>query len=339
MHELWELLSKGKDRHEQVRTDRFDLYGSFWGSQSSDFTQKREFYGNFVDGVDRFDNAFFGINTREMLNMDPQQRLLLELSYEAMECSGYTRFHERSRGDSVGCFIGASFIEYLDNTNAYPPTAYTSAGTIRAFLCGRLSYYFGWSGLAEVIDTACSSSLVAINRAVKAVQAGECSMAVAGGINLITGANNFLDLARAGFLSPTGQCKPFDKSADGYCRAEGAGLVVRKALKQAQLDGDRIMGVIVGTATNQGCLSKGLTIPSLDAQVKLYKSVLKQAEMGPEQVTFVEAHGTGTKQVIPWRLPASVLYLAARGGPPKCTLGLSRATLAIAGLTPGSLVS
>nr|WPM83318.1 ProsJ [Phaeosphaeria sp.] len=295
MQELWDLISKAEDRHEEVKQDRFDIHGTFRASQSGSFTKNRKFYGNFIDSIDTFDNAFFGINAREMLNMDPQQRMLLELAYEAMECSGYTHSHIRSRGDTVGCFIGASFVEYLDNTNAYPPTAYTSTGTIRAFLCGRLSYHFGWSGPAEVIDTACSSSLVAVNRAVKSIQSGECSLALTGGINLITGANNFLDLAKAGFLSPTGQCKPFDKSADGYCRAEGAGLVVLKPLKQAQLDGDHIMGVIVGSATNQGGLSSSLTVPSSDAQTKLYQSVLGQAEMSPDQVTYVEAHGTGTQ--------------------------------------------
>lgn len=293
--ELWELLAKGEDRHEKLSSDRFDLYNSFRVSQSAPSTKSREYFGNFVEGVDRFDHAFFGINAREMLNMDPQQRMLLELSYEAMESSGYTRSHVRSRGDPVGCFIGASFVEYLDNTNAYAPTAYTSSGTIRAFLCGRLSYHFGWSGPAEIIDTACSSSLVAINRAVKAVQSGECSMALTGGVNLITGMNNFLDLGKAGFLSPTGQCKPFDKNADGYCRSEGAGLIVLKPLKQAQLDGDRIMGVIVGSATNQGGLSDGLTVPSSHAQKNLYRSLLKQADLAPEHVTYVEAHGTGTQ--------------------------------------------
>lgn len=295
LHELWDLISQAQDRHEELKNSRLDIHQTFRASQSGSFTRNRKFYGNFIDSIDTFDNAFFGINAREMLNMDPQQRMLLELAYEAMECSGYTNSHVRSRGDAVGCFIGASFVEYLDNTNAHPPTAYTSTGTIRAFLCGRLSYYFGWSGPAEVIDTACSSSLVAVNRAVKSIQSGECSMALTGGINLITGANNFLDLAKAGFLSPTGQCKPFDKNADGYCRAEGAGLVVLKSLKQAQLDGDRIMGVLVGSATNQGGLSNGLTVPSAEAQTKLYQSVLAQAEMNPEQVTYVEAHGTGTQ--------------------------------------------
>lgn len=295
MDELWELVSKGEDRHEELKSDRFDLYGGYRASQSGNFTKNRKFYGNFIEGVERFDNAFFGINQREMVNMDPQQRILLELSYEAMESSGYTRSHVREHGDAVGCFIGGSFVEYLDNTNAHTPTAYTSTGTIRAFLCGRLSYYFGWTGPAEVIDTACSSSLVAINRAVKAVQRGECSVALAGGVNIITGANNFLDLARAGFLSPTGQCKPFDQHADGYCRAEGAGLVVLKTLKQAQADGDHIMAVIAGAATNQGGLSCGITVPDSKAQAQLYELVLKQAAMSPEQVTYVETHGTGTQ--------------------------------------------
>lgn len=133
-----------------------------------------------------------------------------------MESSGYTRSHVRARGDNIGCFIGASFVEYLDNTNAHPPTAYTSTGTIRAF------------------------------------------------------------------LSPTGQCKPFDKDADGYCRAEGAGLVVLKTLQQAQADGDRIMAVIAGAATNQGGLSSGITVPDPNAQMRLYRAVLDQAALTPE---------------------------------------------------------
>ena len=295
MEELWNLISSGTSRHAEVPTDRFDLHGSFRSSQDLKFTQKRKFYGNFIDQVGNFDHAFFRTNPKEALNMDPQQRVLLELAYQAMESSGYLASHRREAGDSVGCFIGASFAEYLDNTNAHPPTAYTSTGTIRAFLCGRISYYFGWSGPSEVLDTACSSSLVAINRACKAVQTGECTMALAGGINIMTGINNFLDLAKAGFLSPTGQCKPFDQAADGYCRSEGGGLVVLKLLRQALVDGDQILGVVPGIATNQGGLSSSITIPHSAAQKKLYQTVLRQAGMKPDQVSYVEAHGTGTQ--------------------------------------------
>jgi acyl transferase domain-containing protein len=292
--ELWELLASGADQHRPFGTDRFNIYDSFRASQSRKFGDSK-FYGNFIDDVRRFDNAFFGVNQREAASMDPQQRLLLEIAYEALDDAGYLAKHCRENGDNVGCFIGGSLVEYLDNTSAYAPTAYVASGTIRAFLCGRLSYYFGWSGPAEVIDTACSSSLVAINRACKAIQAGECPMALCGGVNIITGMNNYFDLGKAGFLSPTGQCKPFDASGDGYCRSDGVGLVVLKKLSQAIVDGDAVMAVIPGISTNQGGLSPSITIPHSTAQQALYKRVLQQAQIPPENITYIETHGTGTQ--------------------------------------------
>ncbi|KAF2654186.1 ketoacyl-synt-domain-containing protein [Lophiostoma macrostomum CBS 122681] len=295
LDELWDLLSTKQDRHEVVKTDRVNIANSYRALQSGNFAKNRKWYGNFIEGVDRFDKAFFGTNAREMANMDPQQRMLLELAYEAMECYGYTKSHVRSQGDNVGCFIGASFTEYLENAYSHKPTAYTAPGTIRAFLCGRISYHFGWTGPSEVIDTACSASLVAVNRAVSAIRNGECPVALAGGVNIISGVHNYLDLARAGFLSATGQCKPWDKDADGYCRSDGVGLVVLKSLKQAQADGDHIMAVIAGAATNQGGLSSSITNPDPVQQARLYKNVLNQAAMQPDQVTYVEAHGTGTQ--------------------------------------------
>ncbi|KAB8291846.1 hypothetical protein EYC80_006628 [Monilinia laxa] len=295
LDELWDLISKGTSLAKEIPSERFDLHRSFRASQDWKFAGKRKFFGNFLDSVEDFDHVFFRTNPREAVNMDPQQRILLEIAYEAMESSGYMRSHKRENNDPIGCFIGASFVEYLDNTNSNAPTAYTSTGTIRAFLCGRISHYFGWSGPSEVIDTACSSSLVAIHRAVRAVQSGECPIALTGGINIMTGINNYLDLAKAGFLSPTGQCKPFCGAADGYCRAEGAGLVVLKMLRQAVADGDQILGVIPGAATNQGGLSSTITIPSSLAQIKLYQNILDKADMRANQVSYVEAHGTGTQ--------------------------------------------
>lgn len=298
MNELWDLLASGVDCARELPTDRFDLPGSFRASQSGSLTQKRTFYGNFLDGVEHFDHGFFGMSAREAANTDPQQRLMLELSHEALEDAGYLASHERGAGgggDDVGCFVGLVLAEYMDNTNAHAPTAYTSTGTVPAFLCGRISHAYGWSGPSEMFNTACSSSMVAINRACRAVQGGECRMALAGGVNVITGVNNYLDLAKAGFLSPTGQCKPFDASADGYCRAEGAGLVVLKRLRDAVADGDSIWGVIPGIATNQGGLSASITVPSPSAQQKLYRKVLQQSGLEAGQVTYVEAHGTGTQ--------------------------------------------
>ena len=319
LEELWNLISSGNSQHKELSTDRFDLHGSFRASQDRKFSEKRKFYGNFIDEIDRFDNAFFRTNPKEAINMDPQQRVLLELAVQAMDSSGYLGSHQRESGDCVGCFIGASFAEYLDNTNAHPPTAYTSTGTIRAFLCGKISYYFGWSGPSEVLDTACSSSLVAINRACRAIQTGECNMALTGGVNLITGINNFLDLAKAGFLSPTGQCKPFDQAADGYCRSEGGGLVVLKLLSQALADDDQILGVIPAASTNQGGLSASLTIPHSPAQKKLYQTVLRQANMKSDQVSYIETHGTGTQAGDPLEM-ASIREVF--GGPDRGLLNI-----------------
>ncbi|KAK4180914.1 conidial yellow pigment biosynthesis polyketide synthase [Triangularia setosa] len=320
LDELWTLLADSTDCSQEIPTDRFNLPKTFRASSQSPFTHSRKFYGNFLSNIKAFDHAFFNITPREAASMDPQQRLLLELSHEALDSSGY--FAAES-DENIGCFIGASFVEYLDNTNSHAPTAYTSTGTIRAFLCGRISYHYGWSGPAEVIDTACSSSLVAINRACKAIQSGECRMALTGGINLITGVNNYLDLAKAGFLSPTGQCKPFDEKADGYCRSDGAGLLVLKRLRDALADGDMIMGVIPGIATNQGGKSCSITVPEMDAQKKLYHKVLEQGGLEKQMVSYVEAHGTGTQAGDPLEVESvrSVLGGQDRGDGNKLWLG------------------
>ena len=295
VEELWDLISTGRSSVVPVPEDRVDIAHSFRASQDQKWAAKQQWWGNFITDIAGFDHSFFRMNAREAASMDPQQRLLLETAYQAMESSGYLGSHRRESGDPVGVFLGASFVEYLDNTSANPPTAYTSTGTIRAFLSGKISYYFGWTGPSEILDTACSSSLVAVNRAVKAIQSEECSIALTGGVNLITGIHNYLDLTKAGFLSQTGQCKPFDAAADGYCRSEGAGLVVLKRFNQALTDGDQILGVITGASTNQGGLSPTLTVPHSAAQVQLYKNILHQAGMKPEQVSYCEAHGTGTQ--------------------------------------------
>lgn len=317
VEELWDLISSGRSAVVPVPEERADIANSFRASQDQKWAAKQKWWGNFISDVAGFDHSFFRMNAREAASMDPQQRLLLETAYQAMESSGYLGTHRRESGDPVGVFLGASFVEYLDNTSANPPTAYTSTGTIRAFLSGKISYHFGWTGPSEILDTACSSSLVAINRAVKAIQSEECAIALTGGVNLITGIHNYLDLTKAGFLSQTGQCKPFDAGADGYCRSEGAGLVVLKRFNQALADGDQVLGVITGASTNQGGLSPTLTVPHSAAQVQLYKSILHQAGMKPEQVSYCEAHGTGTQAGDPLEV-ASVREVF--GGPQRQSL-------------------
>lgn len=295
VEELWDLISTGTSTVKELPKGRVDTQKSFRVSQDQRSASSKQFYGNFIDHPDSFDHAFFGMNPREATYMDPQQRLLLETSYQALESSGYLRTHRRENGDDVGVFVGASFVEYMANISSHPPTAYNSVGTLRAFLCGRISHHFGWTGPAEIVDTACSSSLVAINRACKAIQSGECSMALAGGVNVISSIENYLDLGKAGFLSPTGQCKPFDEDGDGYCRSEGVGLLFLKPLDQALQERDHILGVICGAATNQGGLSSSITVPHSPSQVTLYRKILDQARMSADQVSYVEAHGTGTQ--------------------------------------------
>ncbi|KAK7994018.1 hypothetical protein PG989_007399 [Apiospora arundinis] len=296
LEELWAAISQGQSRLEKLRPERCNPKETYRAVQDPAWIAQREFYGNFLDDVAGFDHAFFGISSREATHMDPQQRLLLETAFEAMDSSGYLHGHRRERGDPVGCFIGASYTEYLENTSAYTPSAFTATSTIRAFLSGKISYHFGWTGPSEVIDTACSASLVAVHRACRAIQAGECSMALAGGVNIITGVNNYFDLAKAGFLSPTGQCKPFDDSADGYCRADGVCLVVLKPLRQAIEDRDNIMGVIPAVATNQGGVNApGITVPDGSCQKALYRTLLDRSGLKSYDVSYIEAHGTGTR--------------------------------------------
>lgn len=301
LDQLWDLISQGETKLESLRSERCDLQHSFRAYQDKNWVHNRNFFGNYVDDIDAFDHAFFGMSPREAAYMDPQQRLLLATAFDAMDSSGYLRHHgakspKGGLGDPIGCFIGASYTEYLENSCAYSPTAFNVTGTVRAFLSGKISYYFGWSGPSEVIDTACSASLVAIHRACQAITTGECPIALAGGVNLLTGINNYLDLGKGGFLSPTGQCKPFDDSADGYCRADGVGLVVLKPLAKSIQDGDHIMGVIQAAATNQGGMdAPGITVPDGAAQKALYRRLLCKSGMSADQVSYIEAHGTGTQ--------------------------------------------
>ena len=315
--EFWDLLASGRSMAQEVPKERIDIRGSFRATQDSKWVGRTKFFGNFVSDVDAFDNAFFNTNTKEAVTMDPQQRLLLETAYQAVESSGYLSSHRRADRDKVGVYIGASFKDSVEHAASHAPSAYTSTGNIAAFLAGKISHYFNWSGPAEVVDTACSASAVAIKNACEAIRRNECSMALAGGVNIMTTPTNFMDLARAGFLSPTGQCKPFDSAADGYCRAEGIGLIFLNGLTKAEKDGDLVLGVIPGIASNQGSQPSAITIPYSPAQIALNQQILSQAAIRPEEVSYVEAHGTGTQAGDPLEIE-SIRY--AYGGKNRETL-------------------
>ena len=251
-----------------------------------------KFLGNYLGALDEFDHRFFKLSSREAASMDPQQRIILQVAYQALESSGY--FDEFSKSKSVGCFFGVGSVDYEDNITSHLPNSFSSLGTLRAFISGRVSHHFGWSGPSITYDTACSSSAVAIHSACKAILLGECSTALAGGVNAITSPSLHENLNRAGFLSPTGPTRSFDAAADGYCRGEGAGLVYLKRLSAAIADGDPVAGVIVGSAVSQSNNSTPITAPDTKSQSALYRKVLSIADSDPMIVSYVEAHGTGT---------------------------------------------
>ncbi|KAF5857101.1 hypothetical protein ETB97_006245 [Aspergillus alliaceus] len=287
LDELWELLLSGTSMAEPAPVERFQL--PITGEYAN-----TKWWGNFLRDPDAFDHKFFKKSQREAVAWDPQQRILLEVVYEALESAGYFRAGVKPEVDDYGCYIGAVMNNYYDNMSCQPTTAYATVGTSRCFISGCVSHFFGWTGPSLTIDTACSSSLVAINTACRAIWSGECSQAVAGGTNVITSPFDYRNLKASGFLSPTGQCKPFDAGADGYCRGEGVSAIVLKPLAAAFREKDHVFGVIVGSAANQNQNFSHIMVPYSGSQVKLYQNVMNQAGVNPHFVTYVEAHGTGT---------------------------------------------
>ncbi|TGO91272.1 hypothetical protein BPOR_0033g00120 [Botrytis porri] len=291
--EFWQILTEGKSLLRTIPDGRFPIDGLRRSS-------KQPFYGNFVDDIDAFDHRFFQKSPREAASIDPQQRFLLECSYNALSSSGYfgRQSMSKSKGgneqNDVGCFFGVCGSDYNDNIASHPPNAFSSLGSLRAFLSGKVSHFFGFTGPSVIYDTACSSSAVAIDAACKSLQAGDCSAALAGGVSLYTSPYFYENLGAASFLSPTGATKPFDAGADGYCRGEGVGIVVLKRLENAIADGDPILGVITGSAVNQSMNSTSITVPNLESQSVLFEKVAALAGSSPSKFTYVEAHGTGT---------------------------------------------
>lgn len=287
LDDFWHILASGKSQHVEVPTDRFKMETPWRGAESD-----RKWYGNFIQDHDTFDHKFFKKSPREMASTDPQHRLILQCAYQAVEQSGY--FRSRDIDAHIGCYMGVGNDEYDRNIACHPATAYSATGNLRSFIAGKVSHYFGWTGPSLTIDTACSSSAVAIHHACRAILHGECTTALAGGVNVMTHPEWFQNLAGASFLSPTGQCKPFDAKGDGYCRGEAAGAVYLKRLSAAIADGDQIFGVIASTRVYQNQNCTAITVPNALSLSDLFVDALQQARLEPQTVSVVEAHGTGT---------------------------------------------
>lgn len=301
---LWSLLAEGRDAIVEVPPDRWtdDLFDPQPGRPDTSYSR----HGGFIEDVDRFDAAFFGLSGREARRLDPQQRLLLECSWRALEDAGFSR--DSLKSQLTGVFVGLSLDDYARLSDHVPPAeqsfAQTSLGTARPFSAGRIAYLFGFHGPTLQLDTACSSSLVTTHLACQALRNRECDLALSGGANLMLSPEMSIALSELQALSPDGRCKTFDAAANGYVRGEGAGMVALMRLSDAKAQGRPIRALILGSAINHDGRSNGMTAPNGRAQRDVIRAALQRAGLRPEQVDYVEAHGTGTQLGDPIELRA-----------------------------------
>lgn len=344
----WQLLRAGTDAITEVPSDRWDI-DSFYDADPTAPGRMTTRSGGFLGTVDQFDPQFFNISPREAARMDPQQRLVLEVGWEAIERAGLAA--DRLAGSQTGVFLGASSYDYsllaLKAPDALRDTdIYHVTGSAANIIAGRLSYTLGLRGPCMVVDTACSSALVAVHLAVQSLRAGECDLALAGGVSLMLAPELSIMFSKAHMLAPDGRCKTFDAAADGFARGEGCGVIVLRRLTDAIAHGDPILALIRGSAVNQDGRSSGLTAPNGQAQQAVIRQALTNAHVDAAQIGYVETHGTGT----PLGDPIEVQALAAvlrdgrapndpvRLGSVKTNIGHLEAAAGIAGLLKTVLV-
>lgn len=288
---FWKHLKACRDLIIEIPSDRWDWH-DYYGDAKQDAAKTNSKWGGFIEGVDLFDAAFFKISPLEAEFMDPQHRLMLETVWKTIEDAGYDP--QSLANQNVGIFVGMEFSEYQEFLPKNESNAYVATGNSHIILPNRISYLLNLHGPSEPIETGSSSSLVAIYHAIAAIQRGDCTLAIAGGVNLLLSPHTFVTTSQMGVLSPDGRCKTFDKRANGYVKGEGVAALLLKPLEQAMADGDHIYGVIRACAVNHGGKAQSLTAPNSIAQAQLLEKVYREANVDPATITYIETHGTGT---------------------------------------------
>ncbi|WP_198520502.1 SDR family NAD(P)-dependent oxidoreductase [Kitasatospora sp. CB02891] len=313
---FWRNLAEGRDCVTEVPADRWD-HEAFFAEEKGAAGRTYSRWGGFLDGVDRFDAAFFGISRREAERMDPQERLFLTTGWRAVEDAGYRP--DTLAGGRVGVFAGVMWSHYqllTDPRSGVNPTA------LHCSVANRVSYCLDFKGPSMAVDTACSSSLTAIHLAVESLRRGECAAAVAGGVNVAVHPQKYLQLAEGRFLSEDGRCRSFGADGTGYVPGEGVGAVVLKPLSRALADGDFVYAVIRGSSLNHSGRTSGFTVPSPAAQAALIRDAVDGSGLDPATIGCIEAHGTGTSLGDPIEIEGLRSAFADAGlAPGSCAVG------------------